>query len=487
MNEKKGMCFELFSNGVAFCLFGSTGDLAKKKIIKALFDLFSKEYIRENFFVINVASRDYDDESFRKYVSEVLKTEGVSESDSFLQRNYYFKLDYSDQESYKRLVSRISELEKKYEQNVKNRIFYLAIPPSSIKQTISNINSSTDLKDGKNKIIIEKPYGENFCSATLLNRFIKKLDIEDNIYRIDHYLGKEGVLNILIVKALNYLFYSTFNNKFIDNIQVTVYENEGVDDRGKYYEGIGAFKDMITHVLEMLSFLVIPPPSDMRAGEIKSSKLEFFKNIIIPDNDFISKNYVKAQYLAAENIKGYKEIKNVSPNSFTETFVAFRLETKMDYLKGVPFYIKFGKRMKEKLTRIDVVYKKSDNDFSKKYFIDEPNVLTFVIQPDVGIKFSFNAKSAGAKFCVESTELKKDFGSSNLIISDYERLIIDAVNGDKTLFLSSDEMSCMWRYIKRIDEIFIKDGSRLEFYKPGEVIESADNLIKKDGKKWIYI
>lgn len=486
MNKKKGMCFELFSNGVAFCLFGSTGDLAKKKIIKALFNLFSKEYIRENFFVLNVASRDYDDESFRKYVSDILKSEGVKEFDSFLERNYYFKIDYSDTESYKKLISRISELEKKYEQNFKNRIFYLAIPPSSIKQTISNINSSTDLKDGRNKIIIEKPYGEDFCSATLLNRFIKKLNLEDSIYRIDHYLGKDGVLNILIVKALNHLFYSTFNNKFIDNIQVTVYETEGVDDRGRYYEGIGAFKDMITHILEMLSFLVMPAPSDLRADTIKSSKLDFFKNIIIPDNEFISKNYVKAQYLAGENIKGYREIKNVSPNSFTETFMAFRLETKLDYLKGVPLYIKFGKRMKEKLTRIDVVYKKSDNEFSKKYFIDESNVLTFVVQPDAGIRFSFNTKSAGAKFCVENSELKKDF-SSNLIISDYERLIIDAVNNDKTLFLSSDEMSLIWRYIKRIDEAFIKDGSRLEFYKPGEVIESADNLIKKDGRKWIYI
>jgi glucose-6-phosphate 1-dehydrogenase len=417
----------------------------------------------------------------------VLKADGIKDFESFLQRNYYFKIDYSDPESYKKLLSKVSELEKKYEQNVKNRIFYLAIPPASIKQTISNINSSTNLKDGKNKIIIEKPYGEDFCSATLLNRFIKKLDLEDNIYRIDHYLGKEGVLNILLVKALNHLFYSTFNSKFIDNIQVTVYETEGVDDRGKYYEGIGAFKDMITHVLEMLSFLVMPAPSDLRADAIKNSKLDFFKNIIIPDNDFISKNYVKAQYVAGENIKGYREIKNVSPNSFTETFTAFRLETKLNYLKGVPFYIKFGKRMKEKLTRIDVVYKKSDNDFSKKYFIDEANVLTFIIQPDAGIRFSFNTKSTGAKFCVENSELKKDFSTNNLIISDYERLIIDAVNSDKTLFLSADEMSLIWRYIKRIDESFIKNGSRLEFYKPGEVIESVNNIIIKDGRKWIYI
>ncbi len=481
MNEKKGICFEIFSSGVGVCLFGATGDLSKKKLIPSLYNLYAKEYVRENFFVINIGSKDYDEESFREYVSRILKSEGERNYESFLSRNFYFKIDYSDEKSYFNLYKKFLELESRFLNGVKNRLFYLAIPPGFVEKTLLNIKNSFNPEPRNTEIIIEKPYGSNFCEALNLNLFLKKNNLEKCVYRIDHYLGKDSVLNILLVRFLNFAFDKTFNNKFIDNVQITVYEEEGVEDRISFYDSIGAFKDMITHIIQLISFVAMDLPKDMNQSEIKKSKINVLKNIKLFSEKEIKDYFVRGRYLGYENINGVKK------DSDTETFVAFKLEIETYRWKGVPFYVKCGKRMKEKMTRVDIVYKNYDNAFSNKYFIENSNILSFIIQPQKIMEFRFNAKSDGPKFCVSAQSWNKHFNTTLLTPSDYERLVLDAINKDKTLFLDSVEMEYIWRYIKHTEDTVLKNKIVLERYEPKKILDSCLKMIEKDKRKWIYV
>lgn len=474
----KGVCFEIFSSGVGFCLFGSTGNLAKKKIIPALCNMYLKEYLRENFFVLNIGSKDFDDNSFRSYLSKVLDEVNIKDYGSFLERNYYFKMDYSSIDSYNLLREKIRSLCLLYSTNIK--VFYLSIIPSQIKKNIENLLESGNI-DQNTKIIIEKPYGENFKDALVLVDYLKEVGLEDRIYRIDHYTGKDGIINILLLRMLNYAFEKTFNNLFIDNVQITIYENIGIEGRKEYFENTGIFKDMFSHLLQIISFISMDIPNTLKPYDVKSKKIDLIDHIEVADVDFISKNWIRAQY------KSYKDEVGVT-DSDTETFVAFKLYISSERWKDVPFYVKIGKKMKEKLTRVDLVYKKIVTEFSEKYSIDSSNVLTFYIQPEVKMSFSFIGKVPGPKFCVSDYlfSLSSSF-ETYLAPSDYERLLIDCINSDKTLFISDIEVKKMWEFIKNYD-LAKKEGCLpLLTYEDNSDFLEVERITALDGRKWIYI
>ncbi len=479
MSDRKGICFEIFSNGVGVILFGSTGNLARKKIIPSLCNLFNKEYIRENFFVLNVGSKDFNDETFRNYLKEVLYEKNITDIDSFIERNYYYRIDYSSKLSFNKMHQRFEEIEKFYSNEFKNRnrIYYLSIPPSGINQSLENIKEFVK-ENEYSKIVIEKPFASDFYDALILNEYIRENNIEDKIYRIDHYLGKNSVINIHLVKNLNFIFQKTFNNNFIDNIQLTVYEDEGIENRVSFYDGFGAFKDMITHIFQILSFIMMEPVSDFSYNSIRKSKIDFLKSIVLPDKSFADRYFLFAQYEGYKNILGVKHLN-------TETFFAIRLDVKNNSWRGVPVYIKSGKKMKEKITRVDIKYKELKTELSEKFAFEDANLLSFVIQPQKIMRFDFNAKADGAKFCISRHSWIKEFETKLIELSDYERLLLDIINGDKTLFLSDEEMKYIWCYIKAVED-FMRDRV-LVIYKEGLLPEGVDEICLKDGRKWIFV
>lgn len=491
--NKKGICFEVFSNNVSICLFGATGDLASKKIIPSLYRLYVKEYVRENFFIINVGSKDFNDESFREYIEKVLKEHKINDTDrNFLERNYYHRIDYDDLKSYKKLSERFNELSEKYSNT--NRLFYLAVPPSNIINIVEKLVKSKAVygkKDsrGFSRIIIEKPYGNDFCHALEVDSKLKKLVDENSIYRIDHYLGKDTVFNLLLLKSTNMLFDKTFNKDFVDSVQITVYEDIGIENRARYFDSMGIFKDMISHILQLVSLIAMDSPKNLSSESIKKAKLNILKNMIVGDEDYVRENYIRAQYVSDGILKAYREENGVPENSMTETFAAFKMEFNCRKWKGVPFYVKVGKRMGKKLTRIDVVYKKIENEFVKKYSLNEHNIFSFIIQPEESIELSFNTKAPGPKFCIKETKLSYSYENElgELRPTDYERLILDAVNGDRTLFLDSREIKYLWGFIENVDRVFKENLIPLYFYRPGEIPDEAKKLPEKDGRKWIYL
>ncbi|MCX7641325.1 MAG: hypothetical protein N2Z20_01665 [Elusimicrobiales bacterium] len=475
----KGICFELYSSGAGFCLFGATGNLARKKIIPALCNMFIKEYVRENFFVLNIGSRDYDDDSFRKYIIEILNENGIKEYESFVSRNYYLKIDYS-LKSYIELKKRFEELCKIYLTN--SKIFYLSIIPLEIKNTIKRL-FLTNIIDNNSKIVIEKPYGNDFKDACYLVEYFKKEKLEDYVYRIDHYTGKTGIINILLTRLLNYAFEKTFNSDFIDNIQITIYEDIGVEERVNYFNSMGIFKDMFFHVIQIVSFIAMDLPSDLKSDLVRERKISLVNNIIVPEVDEIQNNWIRGQY------SSYRSHLGINSNSETETFIAFKFFINEVRWHGVPFYVKIGKKMKERVTRVDVIYKKLQSGFSEKYSINSSNILTFYIQPEIKIEFSFLGKLPGPKFCVSEYKLfsKISENLSMLVPSDYERLILDCINGDKTLFVSSNEVKKIWNFIKIYDDAVKDRKIPLCFYIDGNICKTSKKVVEMDGKQWVYI
>lgn len=467
----KGICFELFSSGVGFCLFGSTGDLSKKKIIPALCNLYLKEFVRENFFVLNVGSKDYNDETFRKYIASILDEKGIKDYQSFLLRNYYFKIDYTSIQSFLQLSHRFSKLIEEYKST--NKIFYLSIIPSEIKNTLKKLYDSGCFSDNF-RIILEKPYGSDFKNSCDVAKFLSKNEIEENTYRIDHYIAKDGVINILLLRLLNLVFEKTFNNKFVDNVQITLYEAEGVEDRIRYFESVGLFMDMFSHLVQIVSFLTMNLPNDLKPDAIRSKKKDVLKYLSID-----LKNLIRARYAS------YNKLSGIEKNSKTETFVAFKLFVNYPKWKGIPFYIRIGKKMKEKISRVDIVYKKKISQFSKRYGISPSNVFTFIIQPENRIDFQFIGKVSGPKFCVSEKILSADMSNKSFLsVTDYERLILDCINGDKTLFLDIDEVIQIWKHMHKY--IKSKDQFELLDYPDGEEPKIVKQFILKDNREWIY-
>jgi glucose-6-phosphate 1-dehydrogenase len=425
-------------------IFGATGDLTKRKLIPALLRLHAKGKL-ENTKIIALGRKDLTDDAIRVQLSEFVSTE---EWNDFARRIVYHNLEFHNTAAYETLAKKIEG----------NRVFYLATAPESFPIIIKNLHktgaASKHVKDRWDRVVFEKPFGYDQASAKQLNKEIAKLFDEKQIYRIDHYLGKELVQNILVLRFTNPIFEQLWNRKHIDHVQIVVAENIGVGSRGEYYDKSGALRDMVqNHLLQLLSLTAMEMPKKLDADMIRNSKVRVLKSIKKQTPAQLQKSVVLGQYTAGtingKKIPGYHEEENVAKNSKTETFAALRLEVSNARWRGVPFYLRTGKYMQHAYAEIVVVFKQHGCAlFSEKL---EDNKLVVRIQPDEGVKVQFNIKdpsSSKPKSYSMDFSHEAEFGMNTA--QAYERLLHDVFRGDQTLFTRWDEVDQAWRVVDNI-------------------------------------
>jgi len=477
-------------------IFGATGDLAKRKLFISIYRLFLSQKIDEGFAVVGVGRRPWSNDEFRETVKKSIQSIASSETEieSFLSHFYYHQFEVLEPSSYIELGNLLTNLDNHY-LIPGNRVFFLAMAPEFFG-TIAKQLKQNGLADteGWSRIVIEKPFGHDLPSAIELNDEIREAFSEDQIYRIDHYLGKEMVQNIEVIRFANAMFEPLWNNRFISNIQITSSEILGVEDRGKYYENSGALKDMVqNHMLQMAALLAMEPPIKLTTEEIRSEKVKVFKALRKIDENEVKDYFVRGQYdtgvINGEEVPAYRNENNVAPESQTETFVAGKLFIDNFRWAGVPFYIRTGKRMATKSTKIIVQF--SDIPMNLYYNTKEtmsPNLLIIHIQPDEGITLQLNAKRSGSdEGYTKPIQLTFNNNCVDCINTPeaYERLIYDCMLGDGTNFTHWDEVKYSWSFVDVISKAWDNNLAPLTTYSSGSMgPNEADTLLTVDGHKW---
>ncbi|MCY9429546.1 glucose-6-phosphate dehydrogenase [Bacillus spizizenii] len=476
-------------------IFGATGDLAKRKLYPSIHRLYQNGQIGEEFAVVGVGRRPWSNEDLRQTVT--VKTSISSSADKhiddFTSHFYYHPFDVTNPGSYQELNVLLNQLEDTY-QIPNNRMFYLAMAPEFFGTIAKTLKSEgVTATTGWSRLVIEKPFGHDLPSAQALNKEIREAFTEDQIYRIDHYLGKQMVQNIEVIRFANAIFEPLWTNRYISNIQITSSESLGVEDRARYYEKSGALRDMVqNHIMQMVALLAMEPPIKLNTEEIRSEKVKVLRALRPIAKDEVDEYFVRGQYQAGEidgvPVPAYTDEDNVAPDSNTETFVAGKLLIDNFRWAGVPFYIRTGKRMKEKSTKIVVQFKDIPMNL---YYGNEnnmnPNLLVIHIQPDEGITLYLNAKKLGG--AAHAQPIKLDYCSNcndELNTPEaYEKLIHDCLLGDATNFAHWDEVALSWNFVDSISETWAANKILSPNYESGSMgPKESDDLLAKDGLHW---
>ena len=474
-------------------IFGASGDLTHRKLIPALYNLYKIGRLSENFSVLGVARSDLNDETFREKMREALihNEETTPETlDAFCSHLYYQAVNTSDAQDYGKLVLRLDDLHDKYK-TCGNTLYYMSTPPSLygvIPECLAAHGLNTE-EYGWKRIIVEKPFGYDEKTAQALDVQIHRFFEEHQIYRIDHYLGKETVQNLLVLRFSNGWFEPLWNRNFIDYVEITGAESIGVEERGGYYDGSGAMRDMFqNHLLQVLAMVAMEPPAIINANSMRDEVAKVMHSLRPLTAEDMEHNLVLGQYTAAEingkMEKGYLEEKGVPADSRTETYIALRCEIENWRWAGVPFYVRTGKRLPARVTEIVIHFKTTPHPvFSQNA---PENKLIIRIQPDEAISMRFGLKKPGAGF--EAKEVSMDFRYADLagaqVLTAYERLLLDAMKGDATLFARTDSVHAAWKFVQPILD-YKANGGRIHEYEAGTWGPvAADKLIAKQGKVW---
>jgi len=488
----------MMEDNCIFLIFGATGDLANRKILPALYQLEQEKYFKENFKIVLIARKEKTNEQYgqevevsigkfskRKVQDDVLK--------KLVSRIYYKQLEFSNFDDYVKLKELIERLVGEKNDNCE-RIFYLAVPPSFFGIIIENLKKAALARRGSmgktyNRVIFEKPFGNDLSSARELNKAITKVFDEKQIYRIDHYMAKELVQNLIVLRFANSIFTPLWDKKYIEHIQITVAESIGVEGRGDYYDKAGAIRDVMqNHMMQLLTLMAMDMPKSLNADDLRREKVKVLKSISRLAKNEIKKFAVIGQYTSGaingKNAVSYRDEDEVNKSSKTETFSALKLQLNNKMWKGVPFYLRTGKRLKERATELVIVYK----NFPSKLFGKLPanNMMIIRVQPYEGITLDFNAKVPGKKVIIDNVNMdfchECKFGPNSP--EAYERLLYDVMIGDQTLFTSWDEVEIAWgifdvilNAFKNVKPFMYEAGT----WGPNE----ADKLIEKDGRKWV--
>jgi len=491
-----------------FCLviFGASGDLTRRKLLPALFNLFRQDLLGEHFVVLGVARRPWDDDAFRNLMREAVQSTPEAQPfdlaawDQFVRRLHYHQAHLDDPAAYPALRQRLDGLAAPAQPPL-NYLFYLATQPAHFAPVVQGLHAADLHRRGRTspwaRLVVEKPFGRDFQSARDLNNRLDAVFDESQIFRIDHFLGKETVQNLLVLRFANAIFEPLWNHRYIDHVQIAVTETLGVGGRGPYYEQAGAIRDILqNHMMHLLSLVALEPPASLHADAVRDEKVKVIRALRPLPAECVGATVVRAQYapgvMAGQPVLGYTQEPGVAPDSRTETFAALRVFIDNWRWAGVPFYLRTGKRLPVRISEIDVHFKPVPRvlfnaDPARPL---SPNWLAIRIQPHEGITLQFQVKTPGLTSRIHP--FKMDFGYAEAFgrgpAEAYERLLLDALRGDSTLFARSDEVEAAWNFLDPILEGCRACFGPLPQYPAGVwgPVE-ADQLIQADGRRWQLI
>ncbi len=483
-------------------IFGASGDLAKRKLIPALYNLAKERLLSKAFAVIGFGRRGMSHEEFRDKCSQDIKefATGLVDPDLwkwFIQRLYYVSGDVQDQNAYQRLQNQLAEADKKHGTQG-NYLYYLATEPDLFSQIIQQIGAAGLAREGDGhwrRVIIEKPFGRDFESARALNQEIRKVLSESQIYRIDHYLGKETVQNIMVFRFANGIFEPIWNRRYIDHVQITVAEDIGVGQRGVYYDKAGALRDMVpNHIFQLVTLTAMEPPISFDADAVRDEQVKILRAIQTLSHEEVLRSTVRGQYSEGaagdQRVSAYRSEPRVAADSNTETFVALKLYIDNWRWANVPFYLRTGKRLPCRVTEIAIQFKSAPFVLFRKTAVGhlKPNLLVLHIQPDEGISLNFGAKIPGplVRLGTVDMEFKYEdyFGSTPS--TGHERLLYDCMVGDATLFQRADMVETSWSVVSTIQDVWqaLPDRKFPNYAAGTWGPQEADDLMVRDGREW---
>jgi len=506
------ICAETPAAPTAMVVFGASGDLTSRKLLPALMQLFQRRLLDDRFYVLGAGRKNFSDQQFREITRQAVNVPAEA-PEPFLKKLYYVSGDYTDSTFYESIKARLSELDQRHKISG-GHIFYLAVPPFLYTTIVEKLGSAglscphkSDYKPLP-RLVVEKPFGRDLQSAVELDNQIHRCFGESQVYRIDHYLGKETVQNILMFRFANAIFEPLWNRNYIDHIQITIAESIGVEHRGSYYDKAGALRDMFqNHMLQMLALAAMEPPASFDADSIRDQKVKLLRAISTstlwpPAESIIRGRYIKG-VIDGKEVTGYLQEPGIAGGSRTETFVAAKLFIDNWRWKNVPFYLRTGKRLACKDTEIAITFKNVPHSMFASSGLSDmpqghqtqssaagqppPNVLVLQIQPQEGISLSFQAKKPGSKICMGT--LNMSFSYRDVFGVDipgaYQRLLLDCMLGDQSLFARTDDVQATWRLLTPLLQAWQEDETEPYEYPAGtESFPEADRLIESDGRKW---
>lgn len=501
----EGLRMQRTAEPCTFVIFGVTGDLTHRKLLPALYNLALDRLLPNGFSIVGFARRPYSDQQFideaQKSVAEFSRRKPLDPTvwNSMVRGMHYVEGDFADEKAYEKLATLLGELDRTRGTGG-NRIFYLATPPTAYEEIIHNLGQAGLSRQhwaggGWTRIVIEKPFGTDLATARDLNKKLSAVFDEEQTYRIDHYLGKETVQNILVFRFANTIFEPIWNRRYVDHVQITVAENLGVEERAGYYEGAGTIRDMVqNHMMQQLALTAMEPPVAFDANAIRDEKVKVLRSIKPLDAREVAERVVRGQYgpgsINGEHVIGYRQESKVNPNSMTDTFVALKLFIENWRWQDVPFYLRTGKRLPVRATEIAIRFKPVPLQLFRDMGVAalEENILALQIQPDEGITLKFESKVPSSRMRLRSVNMDFRYSAAFGVqpADAYERLILDILIGDSTLFTRRDEVEAAWTLVTSIlDGWKVLPAPKFPNYEAGSWGPfAAQEMMARDGRTW---
>jgi glucose-6-phosphate 1-dehydrogenase len=477
----------------ALVIFGASGDLTRRKIMPALYALAYRRLLPEKFGVVGVARTEETDDAFRERMKEAVEEfardplrDDVWEP--FAEGLRYVGTDFADEGGEDKVVEALNELDKERGTGG-NRLYYLAIPPAAFSTVVAAIGKRRGT-EGWTRLVVEKPFGHDLDSAKALNTELQEHFAENEVFRIDHYLGKETVQNMLALRFANGIFEPIWNRQFIDHVQITVAESMGIEGRAAYYDNAGAIRDIFqNHLLQLLAITAMEPPIDFTADSVRNEKVKVLRSMHTPGPKHVVRGQYGRGFVEGVEVPGYREEQGVPPSSMTETFIAAKLFVDNWRWADTPFYVRAGKRLARRETTIAIQFKRAPHPPFAETSADDlqPNVLLVHIQPDEGVSLAIGAKVPGQGLTIRTVHMDFLYGGTfrTGLPEAYERLILDAMLGDATLFTRSDEIEEQWSLVDAIVAQWARDRPSFPNYEAGTWgPKSSDDLLRRDAREW---